>query len=75
MDMNQYPTIDQLERERALVQAKLLALREFMLEVRSQEGDLFSWIAHQELYGDYPGKELGLTVSLNGEVWFREIGM
>ncbi len=70
--MNSDPQIKRLERERETVNAKLQALKSFMVAVRSCEGDVFSWLANQELQGNYPGKELGLTVGLHGEVWFRD---
>ena len=68
--MNSDPQIKRLERELETVNAKLQALKNFMVAMRSHEGDVFSWLANQELQGGYPGKELGLTVGSQGQVWF-----
>lgn len=70
--MNADPCLQQLEKERALVKARLRALQEFTMLIQSYEGDLFSWIVNRELQGHYPGKELGVMIGFDGEVWFQD---
>ena len=69
--MEENDKIRQLQQKIALVEAQRQALREFLIEARSHE-DMFSWIANLELRGQYPGKDLGLTVTFDGAVSFRE---
>lgn len=68
----EHEQIKRLEEQLSEVEAKRYALREFMSAARAHKGDRFSWVANQELHGDYPGKELGLSVSFDGEVSFRD---
>ena len=69
MDLNK--RITNLEQQLSEVESKRKALRAFMAEARKHESDVFSWLANQELSGDYPGKALGLTVSMDGQIGFR----
>jgi hypothetical protein len=52
-----------LRTELVMVEKKRQALSEFMVEARSHEGDMLEWLLSLE-HQDYPGKELGLSITL-----------